>query len=46
LGGKRPVAVPAGPTADELDSRVQRLLTGLGERLTNSNRDLVHDAPP
>jgi hypothetical protein len=35
---------PASLPAYELDSRVQRHMTGLGERLANRDRDLVPDA--
>jgi hypothetical protein len=35
------MADPASLTADELDSRVQRLVISLGERLTDRDRDLV-----
>jgi hypothetical protein len=38
------MAAPAALTAYELDSRVQRLMTTLGERLTHLDRDVLRRA--
>jgi hypothetical protein len=35
---------PASLTACELDSRAQRLMTSLGERLTDASRGLLREA--
>jgi hypothetical protein len=38
------VTDPATLTADEFDTRIQRLMTSLGERLISAHRDLLREA--